>query len=163
MAASALKSAIFELARSADSARHRMIILGSADDLLAACFAAALCMLEARELGGLGELCAGHVGCPSFATSLLALARALMSRPKILLIDEPSVGLAPILVHRVIDQIKTLKEMAGLTVLMAEQNFTQAMRVADRGYLIVHGEIAVEGDNRQLHDSDLVKRYYMGL
>ena len=94
---------------------------------------------------------------------MLALARALMSRPKILLIDEPSVGLAPILVHRVIDQIKTLKEMAGLTVLMAEQNFTQAMRVADRGYLIVHGEIAVEGDNRQLHDSDLVKRYYMGL
>lgn len=94
---------------------------------------------------------------------MLALARALMSRPKILLIDEPSVGLAPILVHRVIDQIKTLKEMAGLTVLMAEQNFTQAMRVADRGYLIVHGEIAVEGDNEQLHNSDLVKRYYMGL
>jgi branched-chain amino acid transport system ATP-binding protein len=94
---------------------------------------------------------------------MLALARALMSRPKILLIDEPSVGLAPILVHRVIDQIKALKEMAGLTVLMAEQNFTQAMRVADRGYLIVHGEIAVEGENWQLHDSDLVKRYYMGL
>ena len=94
---------------------------------------------------------------------MLALARALMSRPKILLIDEPSVGLAPILVQRVIEQIKTLKEMVGLTVLMAEQNFTQAMRVADRGYLIVHGEIALEGDNRQLHESDLVKRYYMGL
>jgi branched-chain amino acid transport system ATP-binding protein len=46
---------------------------------------------------------------------------------------------------------------------MAEQNFTQAMRVADRGYLIVHGKIAVEGDNQQLHNSDLVKRYYMGL
>jgi branched-chain amino acid transport system ATP-binding protein len=94
---------------------------------------------------------------------MLALARALMSRPKILLIDEPSVGLAPIWVIKVIDQIRTLKEMAGLTVLMAEQNFTQAMRVADRGYLIVHGEIAFEGDHQQLHQSDLVKRFYMGL
>jgi branched-chain amino acid transport system ATP-binding protein len=94
---------------------------------------------------------------------MLALARALMSRPKILLIDEPSVGLAPILVRRVIDQIKTLKEMAGLTVLMAEQNFTQAMRVADRGYLIVHGEIAVQGTAEELYGSDLVKKYYMGL
>jgi branched-chain amino acid transport system ATP-binding protein len=94
---------------------------------------------------------------------MLALARALMSKPKILLIDEPSVGLAPILVQRVIDQIKQLKEMAGLTVLMAEQNFTQAMRVADRGYLIVHGEIATEGSAEELYGSDLVKRYYMGL
>jgi len=94
---------------------------------------------------------------------MLALARALMSRPKLLLIDEPSVGLAPILVHRVINQIKTLKEMAGLTVLMAEQNFTQAMRVADRGYLIVHGEIAVQGTTEELYGSDLVKKYYMGL
>ena len=94
---------------------------------------------------------------------MLALARALMSRPKILLIDEPSVGLAPILVHHVISQIKTLKEMAGLTVLMAEQNFTQAMRVADRGYLIVHGEIAVQGMAEELYGSDLVKKYYMGL
>lgn len=94
---------------------------------------------------------------------MLALARALMSRPKILLIDEPSVGLAPILVHHVINQIKTLKEMAGLTVLMAEQNFTQAMRVADRGYLIVHGEIAVQGTTEALYGSDLVKKYYMGL
>ena len=94
---------------------------------------------------------------------MLALARALMSRPKILLIDEPSVGLAPILVHHVISQIKTLKEMAGLTVLMAEQNFTQAMRVADRGYLIVHGEIAVQGTAEELYGSDLVKKYYMGL
>jgi len=94
---------------------------------------------------------------------MVALARALMSRPRILLIDEPSVGLAPILVKHVIDQISELKRMAGLTVLMAEQNFTQAMRVANRGYLIVHGEIAVEGSAEELYGSDLVKKYYMGL
>ena len=76
---------------------------------------------------------------------MLALARALMSSPRILLVDEPSVGLAPQLVSRTIDAIKQLKEHYQLTVLMAEQNFTQAIRIADRGYVIVHGKIAFEG------------------
>ena len=76
---------------------------------------------------------------------MLALARALMSAPKILLIDEPSVGLAPVLVKRTIEKIKELKERYQLTVLMAEQNFNQAVRIADRGYVIVHGKIAFEG------------------
>src|SRR5438132_5498287 len=80
---------------------------------------------------------------------MLALGRALMSAPRILLIDEPSVGLAPILVHRMIDKIGELKERYNLTVLMAEQNFNQATRIADRGYVIVHGEIAFEGRNAQ--------------
>jgi len=93
---------------------------------------------------------------------MLALGRALMARPRVLLIDEPSTGLAPILVRHVIDQIRELKRLAGLTVLMAEQNFTQAMRVADRGYLIVHGEIAVQGTTEELYGSDLVKQYYLG-
>ena len=73
---------------------------------------------------------------------MLALGRALMLAPKILLVDEPSVGLAPILVSRTIDKIKELKDRLKLTVLMAEQNFTQALRIADRGYVIVHGKIA---------------------
>ena len=94
---------------------------------------------------------------------MVALARALMMMPKILLIDEPSVGLAPIIVKQMIDKIAELKVERGLTVLMAEQNFTQAMRVADRGYLIVHGEIAVQGTTSELYGSDLVKKYYMGL
>jgi branched-chain amino acid transport system ATP-binding protein len=72
---------------------------------------------------------------------MLTLARALMTAPSILLIDEPSVGLAPILVTHTIDKIGELKDRYRLTVLMAEQNFHQAIRIADRGYVIVHGRI----------------------
>jgi branched-chain amino acid transport system ATP-binding protein len=95
---------------------------------------------------------------------MLALARALMSAPRILLVDEPSVGLAPILVTRVIEKIKELKERYNLTVLMAEQNFNQAIRIADRGYVIVHGKIAFEGRSaEELNNNDLIKKFYLGL
>jgi branched-chain amino acid transport system ATP-binding protein len=95
---------------------------------------------------------------------MLALGRALMLAPKILLVDEPSVGLAPLLVARTIDAIKELKDRYRLTVLMAEQNFTQAVRIADRGYVIVHGRIAVEGRSaEELNNNDLIKKFYLGL
>jgi len=95
---------------------------------------------------------------------MLALGRALMLAPKILLVDEPSVGLAPLLVSRTIDAIKELKDKFQLTVLMAEQNFTQAVRIADRGYVIVHGRIAVEGRSaEELNNNDLIKKFYLGL
>jgi branched-chain amino acid transport system ATP-binding protein len=95
---------------------------------------------------------------------MLALGRALMLAPKILLVDEPSVGLAPILVARTIDAIAEMKERYKLTVLMAEQNFTQAIRIADRGYVIVHGKIAFEGASAEaLNNNDLIKKFYLGL
>jgi branched-chain amino acid transport system ATP-binding protein len=93
---------------------------------------------------------------------MLAIARALMSAPKLLLVDEPSVGLAPILVSHTITKVKELKEKYGLTVLMAEQNFHQAIRIADRGYIIVHGEIVFQGGVGELEQNELVKNYYLG-
>lgn len=95
---------------------------------------------------------------------MLALARALMLAPRILLVDEPSVGLAPILVSRTIDTINELKQKYRLTVLMAEQNFNQAIRIADRGYVIVHGRIAFSGNSAAaLNDNDLIRRFYLGM
>ena len=95
---------------------------------------------------------------------MVALARAVMTAPKILLIDEPSVGLAPILVSRTIEKIGELKDKFKLTVLMAEQNFNQAIKIADRGYVIVHGHIEFEGKSRQdMANNDMIKKLYLGI
>ena len=112
-------------------------------------------VLEERRRQLAGSLSGGQ-------QQMLAIGRALMSAPRLLLVDEPSVGLAPILVSHTITKIKELKERSGLTVLMAEQNFHQAIRIADRGYIIVHGEIVFEGGVRALEQNELVKNYYLG-
>jgi branched-chain amino acid transport system ATP-binding protein len=94
---------------------------------------------------------------------MLALGRALMASPRILLIDEPSVGLAPILVARMIDKIAELSSALGLTVLMAEQNFEQAARIANRGYVLVHGQVVLAADSvADLRKSDVVRKLYLG-
>ena len=95
---------------------------------------------------------------------MVAVARGIMSDPAILLVDEPSVGLAPNLVSHMIGKIRELKERKNLTVLMAEQNFNQAIKIADRGYIIVHGEIeftAASAD--ELADNEMIKQYYLGV
>jgi branched-chain amino acid transport system ATP-binding protein len=123
---------------------------------LAYCFEA-FPVLAARRRQLAGSMSGGE-------QQMLTLARALMTQPKILLIDEPSVGLSPLLVSRTIDKIRELKESHGLTVLMAEQNFHQAVRIADRGYVIVHGRIEYEGRSRgELADNELIHKLYMGL
>jgi branched-chain amino acid transport system ATP-binding protein len=94
---------------------------------------------------------------------MLALGRALMASPRILLVDEPSVGLAPILVARMIDKIAELSSALGLTVLMAEQNFEQATRIANRGYVLVHGQVVLAADSvADLRSNDVVRRLYLG-
>ena len=95
---------------------------------------------------------------------MLTVARALMSNPEILLIDEASQGLAPIIIRDLMLKIKELKDQRRLTVFMTEQNFNQAVKIADRGYIIVHGKIEFEGENReQLSENEMVKRYYLGV
>jgi branched-chain amino acid transport system ATP-binding protein len=94
---------------------------------------------------------------------MLALARGLMSNPKILLVDEPSLGLAPVIVSHLMNKINELKELYKLTVLMTEQNFNQAIKIADRGYIIVEGKIKFEGKNtEELSEHELVKKFYLG-
>ncbi len=95
---------------------------------------------------------------------MLAIMRGLMSYPKILLVDEPSVGLAPLFVGHMIEKIEELKEQFGLMVLMTEQNFHRAIKIADRGYIIVGGKIEFEAKNQEeLSEHELVKKFYLGV
>ena len=133
----------------------RKLARADLDKNLALCFEM-FPVLQERRRQLAGSLSGGQ-------QQMLAIGRALMSSPRLLLVDEPSVGLAPILVSSTISKIKELKERYGLTVLMAEQNFHQAVRIANRGYIIVHGEIVFEGKTvAELEQNELVKNYYLG-
>lgn len=92
---------------------------------------------------------------------MLAIGRALMSRPKLLMLDEPSMGLAPILVQQIFDIIKELHD-AGTTILLVEQNAEMALRIADRAYVLESGRITVSGTGRELAQSDSIKKAYLG-
>ena len=92
---------------------------------------------------------------------MLAMGRALMSNPKLLMLDEPSMGLAPILVEQIFDIIKELHK-AGTTILLVEQNAQMALSVADRGYVLETGRVTLTGPGRQLLADEAVKKAYLG-
>ena len=93
---------------------------------------------------------------------MLAIARSLMSRPKLLMLDEPSLGLAPVVVD---DVYKTIREIAasGMTILLVEQNATRALNVADRAYILANGEIEMSGTGKELSENDDVRKAYLGI
>ncbi len=102
-----------------------------------------------------------RAGCLSGGEQkMLAIARALMGNPKLLLLDEPTEGLAPLLVRALEEQIRKLKE-AGLTVLLAEQNVRSALRLSDRGYIIDDGHIRYEGSVEELRENDEIRKKYL--
>ena len=92
---------------------------------------------------------------------MLAMSRALMSHPKLMMLDEPSMGLAPILVDQIFDIIKELHK-AGTTILLVEQNARKALQVADRAYVLETGNITLAGTGAELASSDAVKKAYLG-
>jgi branched-chain amino acid transport system ATP-binding protein len=94
---------------------------------------------------------------------MLSIARALMSRPRFLMLDEPSLGIAPRVVDSILEVLKTLHQREGLTVLLVEQNVPAALDVAERGYVLQTGRIVAEGTSQELLDSDLVRQAYLGM
>lgn len=92
---------------------------------------------------------------------MLAISRGLMSKPKILLLDEPSLGLAPLIVNQVYEVIKKIRD-SGITILLVEQNARKALSISDRAYVLENGEIRTMGTGSELLNSDLVKKAYLG-
>jgi branched-chain amino acid transport system ATP-binding protein len=94
---------------------------------------------------------------------MLAIARCLMGQPLLIMLDEPSLGLAPVVVEDVLRTIRTLNESDGLTVLLVEQNVAQSLALADRGYVLENGRIVLSGSGAELLADDGVRRAYIGL
>ena len=93
---------------------------------------------------------------------MLAISRALMSKPKLLLLDEPSLGIAPLLTKAIFEQIVALNKKTGLTILLVEQNANMALSIADYGYVMETGEIILEGDAKSLAQNEEVRKAYLG-
>jgi len=93
---------------------------------------------------------------------MLAIGRGLMSRPQLLLLDEPSTGLAPFLVLELMDTLEKLRKETEVAILLAEQNAEAALKIADRGYVLGGGRVMIEGSCQQLIESDIVKLVYLG-
>ena len=112
-------------------------------------------VLKERRASAAGNLSGGQ-------QQMLAMGRALMSDPRLLLLDEPSMGLAPVLVDQILDAVVSLRK-AGVTILLVEQNVTAALAIADRAYVIETGRIVLAGASRDLADDPRVKEAYLGL
>ena len=93
---------------------------------------------------------------------MLAIGRGLMARPQLLLMDEPSLGLAPVIVESIFDTIHDLRKKDGYTILLAEQNANRALDVADRGYVLETGRVVLEGESKVLRDNEEVRKAYLG-
>ncbi|MCW4002293.1 MAG: ABC transporter ATP-binding protein [Candidatus Bathyarchaeota archaeon] len=93
---------------------------------------------------------------------MLVICRSLMSNPQLLILDEPSLGLAPMIVEKVLDTVRTINE-EGVTVLLVEQNIHDSLNVADRGYVLEQGKIILEGKSRELLSNSHIKEVYLGL
>jgi branched-chain amino acid transport system ATP-binding protein len=113
------------------------------------------------KLGDMRARVAGYLS--GGEQQMLAIGRALMAKPKLLMLDEPSLGLAPLLVKEIFAFIKRINEEMGLTVLVIEQNARRALEVADHGYIMEQGRIVLEGSARDLQENPDVKEFYLGL
>ncbi len=94
---------------------------------------------------------------------MLAIGRALMSRPRLLMLDEPSLGLMPLLVDSILEILQRLNQERNMTILLVEQNVREALEIAHRGYVIQSGRIVMEGKGKELLASDLIRRAYLGI
>ncbi|HEY8542892.1 MAG TPA: ABC transporter ATP-binding protein [Pseudothermotoga sp.] len=94
---------------------------------------------------------------------MLAVARALMAKPKLLLVDEMSLGLMPLMVDKVLEILKEVNKKKGVTILIVEQKVQEALEIADRGYILQTGKIVAHGTGKELLESDLVKKAYLGM
>jgi len=93
---------------------------------------------------------------------MLVICRSLMSKPQLLILDEPSLGLAPIIVEKVLDTLEKINE-DGVTILLVEQNILDSLNIANRGYVLEEGKIIIEGEGRQLLSNDHIKELYLGI
>jgi len=94
---------------------------------------------------------------------MTAIGRALMARPKLILLDEPSMGLAPLLVEEIFDIVQRLNAEEGVSFLLAEQNATIALKYADFGYILENGRVVLDGEAVTLRENEDVKEFYLGL
>ncbi len=113
------------------------------------------------RLGQLRRRLAGY--CSGGEQQMLAIGRALLARPRLLLLDEPSLGLSPLLVQEIFEIVARINREEGTTVLLVEQNARQALRVASRGYVMENGRIVIEGTAAELRANPDVQEFYLGI